>query len=119
MPALLATSLAPPGSAGISGPPHPGYNEGYYNNTCILAQAGAPYLSIGSACSLTNLTTITVTTGNNAVYAPDGTTTVTACGKTMSFAQWLAVGSDSGTTLTPAIPPSSQIIAWARQLLNS
>jgi len=106
--------------AGIFGNPTVGYNEGFWNNTCILSVgAGTPYLALGSNCDITNTTTITVTTHDNTVYAPDGTITVNACGKTLSFADWLQVGADVGSTLTPSIPPTTQIIAWARGLLLS
>jgi hypothetical protein len=104
--------------AGIFGNPTPGFNEGYANNTCLLSVgAGTPYLDLGSNCDVSDPSTITVTTHNNAVYAPDDTITVSACGKSLSFAQWMQLGIDAGSTLTPTIPPTTQIIAWARNLL--
>jgi hypothetical protein len=105
------------GCARIFGIPMPGYNEGYYNNTCILANANDPYLTYDGTCNPSSAPTVTVTTNHNAVYAPNADVSVSICGKTYSMAEWLAFNLDVGTTVGET-PSTAQIIAWAAQLLN-
>lgn len=90
------------------------YDEGYYNNTCILADAGDEYLGIGG-CS-TDPAAYAVITHDNRVYAPNASVTVN-CGKTMTFEQWTATGLDPGTTVAD-LPTSATIIGWAAALLG-
>lgn len=91
--------------------------QGYYNNTCILAAAGDPYLDISGSCDPSNHDNFAFTSGNNTIFAPDASVTVNVCGTSYNMADWLAVGADAGTTLSD-MPSTPQIIAWASALLG-
>ena len=90
------------------------FEEGYYNNTCILESAGLEYLSIGG-CS-TNPNQYAVITHDNKIYAPNSSVVVT-CGSTLNFTEWQATGLDPGTTVND-IPDTATIIGWAANLLS-
>ena len=105
---------------GIFGLPNPDgagrWNEGYWNNTCILPDDGQPYLDVSGGCDVTNKATFTVTMGNNKLYAPNKNATVT-CGKTMSFEEFAKSGLDPGSTIEDA-PTAAEIIAIGQKLLQ-
>ena len=90
------------------------FAEGYFNNTCILANAGDTYLSIGG-CTL-DASNYAVITHDNRIYAPNASVAVD-CTKTLTFAEWQATGLDPGTTVGE-VPSSATIIQWAAQLLS-
>mmetsp|Transcript_14885 Transcript_14885/g.44162 ORF Transcript_14885/g.44162 Transcript_14885/m.44162 type:complete len:907 (-) Transcript_14885:74-2794(-) len=91
------------------------WNEGYWNNTCILPEANQPYLEVTGSCSF-DKSIFTITMGGNKVYAPNANATV-KCGKTVSFTDFVASGLDPGSTIDDA-PTAAQIIAWGQALLE-
>jgi hypothetical protein len=105
---------------GIFGLPNPSteslWNEGYWNNSCILPDAGDPYLDISGACDLTNKSAFTITMGNNKVYAANKSVSIT-CGKTMDWDTFQAAGVDVGSTIEEA-PTAAEIIAMGQALLQ-
>lgn len=105
---------------GISNLPHASPNayfaEGYYNNRCVLADAGNAYLDLGSPCAVDSTLANRMLLGNNSIYAPTASVTV-SCGRAYTFAEWAATGADPGTTVAD-LPPATTIIAWARDMLG-
>ncbi len=102
-------------------PASPGglFAEAYIGNTCILAEAGDVYLDLGADCEPGPALGARIVLANNTVLVPPGSGSGgVRCGnQTLSFAEWGATGSDPGTTLG-GVPPTAQIIAWARALLS-
>lgn len=82
----------------------PGYNDGFYNNTCVFRT------SYESTCGRDKSFKI----GGNAVYSKDGTLDV--CGN-ISFAAWQAAGHDTKTVLG-AWPDDATLVRQARALLG-
>lgn len=95
------------------------FNEGYWNNTCILPQAGNPYVNIPIDCSGSQpLVNFTVTMGNNRVYAPGAQVTL-QCQGSMTFQQFEAQDFDAGTVLYDANALNfTTIIQWGRDVLG-
>ena len=102
-------------------PPSPGgrFAEAYMGNTCILASAGDTYLDLGTDCRPGPSLASQIILANNTLLAPPGSGTGSVkCGdRTLSFSEWLASGSEPGTTLGE-VPPTAEIIGWARSLLS-
>jgi hypothetical protein len=102
-------------------PASPGgmFAEAYVNNTCILAEAGDTYLDLGSDCTPGPALASQIVLANNSVFAPPGATTASVLcgGKAVGFAEWAASGSEPGTRLAD-VPPTAEIIEWARALLS-
>ncbi len=92
------------------------YAEGFFNNTCILADAGDAYLDIGD-CTADATLANRVILNNNKIMTPGGKDASVRCGKTYSFADWIALGLDKGTTLSD-VPTTPQIIQMARGVLG-
>ena len=105
---------------GIMNLPHASPNnffaEGYWQNKCILADAGDGYLDLGSPCSVDSTLANRMILGNNTIYAPNSSVTV-SCGKSYTFAEWAATGADPGTTVAD-LPSAATIIGWARETLG-
>jgi hypothetical protein len=105
---------------GIMNLPHAAPNayfaEGYYGNKCVLAAAGAAYLDLGSGCAADATLASKVVLGNNSLFVPNSTATV-SCGKKYTFAEWAATGVDAGTTIAD-VPAADVIIGWARETLG-
>ena len=95
--------------------PNPFFAEGFYNNTCILTNAGDAYLELGS-CTPDATLANRMLLGGNTVMVPEKKTTAT-CGKTYAIADWLATGLDVGTTVAE-VPTTAAIIQMARTLLS-
>jgi hypothetical protein len=93
--------------------------EDFINNTCILAGAADWYLDLGaSGCAPGAAIATQIVLQNNTVLVPPGSNASVRCGsRVLTFDEWVATGSERGTTLG-AVPPSAQIIAWARTLLG-
>ena len=102
-------------------PASPGgrFAEAYVGNTCILAEAGDTYLELGSDCTPGPALADQIVLANNTVLAPPGAGTgaVKCGGATLSFEEWLASGSEAGSTLGD-VPPTPVILGWARSLLG-
>lgn len=96
--------------------PNPFFAEGFWNNTCILADAGDTYLDIGD-CTADATLANRVILGNNKIMSPGGSSAPVNCGKSFAFSDWIALGLDVGTTLSD-VPPTPQIIQMARDLLS-
>lgn len=105
---------------GIMGLPNPDpenrWNEGYWNNTCVLPGSSQPYVQVTGTCDVADHTKFTVTLGGNKVFAPNASATV-VCGKSMSFAEFQATGLDPGSTIADA-PTAAEIIAMGQKLLG-
>jgi hypothetical protein len=102
-------------------PASPGgrFAEAFIGNTCILAAAGDVYLDLGSDCTPGPALASQIVLANNTLLAPPGPGTgAVKCGRsTLSFAEWVASGSEPGTTLG-AVPPTPVILGWAQELLG-
>lgn len=97
----------------------PEQNEGFVNNTCILADSTNLYFDIGTngaKCDVNNKQTFTATLGGNAVYTKGAEASI-SCSGTYNFQQWMSYGLDQGTTIHDMIM-SPQIIAMAKELLS-
>lgn len=96
------------------------FAEAFVNNTCILADAGDSYLDLGAAnCTAGPGLSAQIVLANNSIYAPPSSAAVVKCGgQVLTFQEWLATGSETGSTLGGDVPSTPQIIAWARALLN-
>ena len=105
---------------GIGNAPHAAPNsffaEGFWNNTCILASAGDTYLDIGD-CRADATLANRVVLGGNRVLSPGAAAAPVNCGKTYAFADWIALGLDTGTTLGD-VPPTPQIVQLAHAVLG-
>jgi hypothetical protein len=96
------------------------FAEAFVNNTCILTDAADAYLDLGAAnCTPGPGLASQIVLANNSVYAPPNSSAVVKCGgHVLAFQDWLATGSETGTTLVESIPPTAQIIEWVRALLS-
>ena len=105
---------------GIMNLPHDSPNnffaEGYWNNRCVLAGTGDGYLDLGSPCAADATLANRMILGNNSIFSPGASVTV-SCGKSYSFAEWQALGVDSGTSVAE-LPTADTIIGWARVMLG-
>jgi hypothetical protein len=93
--------------------------EQFVNNTCILAGAADWYLDLGpDGCAPGAAVASQIVLENNTVLVPPGSNASVRCGgAVLTFEQWMATGSEKGTKLG-AVPPTAQIVAWARALLG-
>ena len=96
--------------------PNAFFAEGYWGNKCVLASAGDGYLDLGSPCSVDATLANRMILGNNSIFAPGASVTV-SCGKNYDFAAGQATGADPGTTVAE-LPSAATIIDWARALLQ-
>jgi len=96
--------------------PNDFFAEGYYGNKCVLAEAGAAYMDLGSGCAADAALANKVVLGNNSVFVPNASATV-SCGKSYTYAEWAATGADAGTTIAD-VPAADVIIGWARATLG-
>ena len=105
---------------GISNLPHAAVNdffaEGYWDNKCILATAGAPYLEMGDCATDAATFPTRMIVGNNTVYAPNASATV-SCGKGYTFQEWVALGLDQGTTIAD-LPTTADILQMFKDVLG-
>jgi len=104
-------------------PPSPGglFAEAFTGNTCILGGASDLYFDLGrSGCTPGPALASQMVFGNNTLFAPPGAGAgaVKCGGQTLSFEEWVASGSDPGSTLNGTVPSSQEIVAWARELLQ-
>ena len=74
-------------------------------------------MDLGSGCAATHDLANRMLLGNNTIYLPGGLGGSVSCGKTYSFAEWIALGLDKGTTIAD-IPSSAVIVGWARTMLG-
>lgn len=91
------------------------FAEAYSGNKCILA-ADAPYLELGSGCVADATLANRILLGKNEIYTPSASASI-SCGKSFTFAEWMALGLDAGSTIA-ALPTSDTIIGWARETLG-
>jgi len=91
-----------------------GYEDGYYNNTCIQSPE-VPYVDI-PYCYLTQPKQMPTMSGNK-VYNSNGKISVSCGGKVYSEDQFQKMGFDKSTTAY-TLPSFAQIISWGKQLLN-
>jgi len=96
--------------------PNPFFAEGFFNNTCILANAGEAYMNLGS-CTPDATLANRVVLGANRVMVPGGVDAPVSCGKTYTFAEWVALGLDAGSTISD-LPTTPQIIGMAQAVLG-
>lgn len=108
--------------------PPKGYAERYYDNTCVLANAGDPYLNVaggilGGKCLDGTPGTKTVfedglMVSGNRVYVPNGTASVKCGGVSKTFEEFQAMGYDKSTKVTGQMPSAAEIVGWAKALLS-
>merc|ERR1712000_484014 len=93
------------------------YNEGYYNNTCILPEGGM-YLRAGGCSSQALAGNFSITMGGNTVYIKGKQPTVD-CGDVKTWSEWQAKAAhvDAATTVNDAIS-ADDIIKVAAALLS-
>lgn len=96
--------------------PKAGYEEQYYNNTCIL-DAQQDYIKMPGSCDFTNVSSVGIVARDNKVYAPGKETNIEGCGTTLDFDQWMALNIDPGTTVHDAVD-SDTIMGWGADLLG-
>ena len=96
------------------------FAEAFVGNTCILGSATDTYLDLGATgCAPGAALASQILLANNTVFAPPGSNASVRCGAArLDFAAWAATGSEVGSTFTSSLPPTAQIIAWARSLLS-
>ena len=90
----------------------------YYNNTCIQDKDGLVayvfrFCDPNNPDNVTNLGLL----HDNKIYNPSGKVTVECGRKVMTEAEFQASGADPGTT-THKTPDYSEIIGWAKKLLQ-
>ena len=93
--------------------------EQFVSNTCILASAADWYLDLGpDGCAPGAAVASQIVLENNSVLVPPGSNASVRCGGTiLTFAEWMATGSERGTTLG-MVPPTAKIVARARAVLG-
>lgn len=92
----------------------PGHEDMFYNNTCILAEAGGSYASFSAGANSGGIAKPAMPImHNNKVFTPDGT--AKEAGKTI--AAWQALGHDLGTVVAKT-PSDDTMIAMARAVLK-
>jgi len=84
-----------------------GHQDGFHHNVCIM-QSDGTYAKMDCTRVLPDM-------HDNRVYVPGSAESIPQCGMTLS--QWQALGHDANTTLGP-IPPSDQVLGWAREALG-
>jgi len=107
--------------------PPKGYAEGYYNNTCVLPDAGSPYLNIGAIAGGSPCLSGTAAAdaafrdglilGNNTVYVPGGSAVVECGGSKLTSAKFASLGLDEGTQFIATRPSNDTMVAWMRDML--
>lgn len=109
--------------------PPPGYAESYHSNRCILPNQGSEYLAVqdipsghghcldGSAASFQAFID-GLKLGNNTIYAPQASVTISCGGKSLSMAQFQSLGFDLSSTVSADMPSAATIIQWGRELLT-
>lgn len=87
------------------------YAEGYWNNTCILSKAGDPYLSLQqlspSSQEEPSSSELHTYLGNNMVYAPGASVTVSWKRKGMNMTEWFNYSLDIGTVVRDTLELTS------------
>eukprot|EP00698_Gefionella_okellyi_P023671 TRINITY_DN8153_c0_g1_i1.p1 TRINITY_DN8153_c0_g1~~TRINITY_DN8153_c0_g1_i1.p1 ORF type:complete len:532 (+),score=110.27 TRINITY_DN8153_c0_g1_i1:508-2103(+) len=89
------------------------FAEGYWNNTCILADLGDNYMNI-EGCS-TKADQYFMITHSNRVYVPMASSNV-MCERLYQFAEWVGLGLDNSTIHDA--PDAAQIMDWAKAVLH-
>ena len=125
--------------AGMFGLPKPTadgtFDEGFYNNTCILAGSNGVYFKTWE--TLAEMTPpsapkLPIVLGGNRLFSDGGSPGVTVCmgghhpiggclqqpDERMSMAQWLAKGLDPDTRYSPQLPTDDEIMAWVHEMLS-
>lgn len=106
---------------GAQGPPPKGYAEAYFNNTCILPEAGDLYLNVYSF-ELNDPAAFNdgLILDGNVIYAPGSSATVlTSGGKKTSFADFQKDGFDQQSQIKDADKINAAIIVqWGKEVLE-
>lgn len=103
--------------------PLAGYEEVFFNNTCIMDGAQQNYIMMpDSQCSFANasvaVSTVHLVAHDNKVFAPSAEAVVNGCGTTaLPFADWMKLGVDHGSTLAP-LPTNDEIVAMGMAVLG-
>ena len=102
-----------------------GFEERYYNNTCILQSSGSVYTFPFGGCEATNPSyqSAMPITYSNTFYTPAATPFVLMCNingtsTKLDFQSWKATGKDANSvqlstntsTLTPLLSPAAQLL---------
>ena len=98
--------------------PVDGFEERFFNNTCVMDGPGQNYISMPNACDLANASSVHLVAHDNRVYAPSENAVVSGCGrKATTFADWMKVGVDHGSTLA-ALPSNDEVVAMGMAVLG-
>lgn len=97
--------------------PAPGFQEEYFNNTCILANAGEPVVTVPTVGNLNSATFAQmIVLANNTIFTPDGDNAPGPKGFA-NYAAFIAAGFDQGTVLRSDMPDAKAIIAMGAALV--
>merc|ERR1712107_310797 len=115
-PSVYGTTCVDIGAQAL--PPN-GYAESYFNNTCILPDAGSLYLNVPGNLNEPSVFNAGLILDGNSVYAPQGSASVSVGGKKSSFADFQKEGFDQKSQLKDADKISaSTIVQWGKELLQ-
>jgi hypothetical protein len=96
--------------------PAPGFAEEYYNNTCVLANAGENVVTVPRVGNLQPADFARmIVLGNNSIFVPGGN----APGPQgfANYSDFVAAGYDVGTVLRGDMPDAQTIVGWGAELL--
>ena len=98
--------------------PIPGYEERFYNNSCLMGSGSAQnYISMPKTCDFGNASSIAIHTHSNRVFSPGKNVSVSGCGRTISFEEWMALGVDPGSTIDD-LPDDDGVVAMGLAVLG-
>ena len=97
--------------------PVAGYEEQFWNNTCIMDGPYQNYISMPKSCSFKNASSVALIAHSNKVFAPNADAVVSGCGSVLTFANWMKLSVDHGSTLG-ALPSNDEVIAMGMAALG-
>lgn len=96
--------------------PAPGFAEEYYNNTCILADAGQPVVAVPTVGTLSPADFAQmIFIANNTIYTPDGTAPGPA--GFANYSAFIDAGFDQGSVLRSDMPDAKAIVEMGAALV--
>ena len=97
--------------------PVPGFAEEYYNNTCILSDAGNPVVSVPLVGGVTPTDFAQmILLANNTIFTPDGTAAPGPAGFA-NYSAFIEAGFDQGTVLRSDMPDANTIVEMGAALI--
>ena len=103
-----------------------GFDERYYNNTCLMQKTGQAYTLPFGGCDVTDEAQLTVMphTANNTLYMQPGAPWALTCdahgnATQLNFTQWQSFGFDEGSvTLEASTRTLTQLLQQAAEMLG-